>query len=684
MSGIVGIVDLDGAPVDRDLVARMTAFMSFRGPDAQEILIDGNVGFGHTMLRTTFEAQTELQPITLDGKAWLTADARIDGSAQLIAELEGKLQRRLRFSVPSNGHGPDERVPNDAELILYAYEAWGEDCIQHLIGDFAFAIWDTRKRQLFCARDPFGVKPFYYAHVGNAFVFSNTLNCLRLHPTVSDELNEVAIGDYLLFGLNQDLASTTFRDIQRLPQASYLTVSIEGRRIHQFWNAPTSGQIRFPKSEDYVERFKQLFSEAISDRLRTTTVSVSMSGGLDSTSVAAVARELLPGSSAASPLRAYAVVYDRLIPDQERHFSTLAASALQIPIKHIAADDYPLFDERASHAVEQPEPFLVNPTVAQFNELLSSMAAHSRVALSGWDGDALMNEPANSHFAALAKGLKIRKLVADASSFISSHRQLPPIGFRTRLKRLVGTYPRKSYCPEWIDESFTRDLNLRERWIQFTSEPAKAHRTRPYAFRALASTNWAPLFECHDAGVSRLALEVRHPMIDVRLVEFLLSIPAVPWCVNKEILRVAMAGKLPTAVLNRPKTPLAGDPALRRVKESSVRFVDNFKPVSALWKFVNIAACPAVAGEQNSDRLWANLRPFELNHWLENSLRFGLIGKDSDGDEIEYSGTGAEARQKSYQPPKVFIYGDIREVTQAVGNMGNVDGGGAPNTKTAA
>ena len=120
-----------------------------------------------------------------------------------------------------------------------------------------------------------------------------------------------------------------------------------------------------------------------------------------------------------------------------------------------------------------------------------------------------------------------------------------------------------------------------------------------------------------------MALEIRHPMIDVRLVEFLLGIPAVPWCVKKEILRVAMAGKLPKAVLNRPKTPLAGDPTLRRLEESSVRFVDNFKPVPGFRKFVDIAACPRIAGEQNSDRLWANLRPFELNHWLENSLPIG-------------------------------------------------------------
>ncbi len=280
MSGIVGIVNLDGAPVDRDLLTRMTEFMSYRGPDALEIWIDGHVGFGHTMLRTTFEAESEKQPLTLDGKVWLTADARIDGRSELIAELEAKLETKLRLEDRSNGLSFDSRLPNDAELVLYAYHAWGEDCVKHLIGDFAFAIWDSDKRQLFCARDHFGVKPFYYSHVGNTFIFSNTLNCVRLHPAVSDDLNEVAIGDYLLFGLNQDLRSTTFRCIQRLEQASRLTASKNGPVTHRFWAAPENGQTTFPRADDYVETFKEIFSGAVRDRLRTDKASVSMSGGL--------------------------------------------------------------------------------------------------------------------------------------------------------------------------------------------------------------------------------------------------------------------------------------------------------------------------------------------------------------------------------------------------------------------
>jgi asparagine synthase (glutamine-hydrolysing) len=618
MSGIVGIINLDGAPVDRDLLQRMTSSLTLRGPDRQGIWTNANAGFGHTLLHTTREAETEKQPLTLDGKIWLTADARIDGRPELIADLATKLRRKVGTGHSENVSGA-ERPPNDAELILLAYEAWGDDCVAHLIGDFAFAIWDVRQRRLFCARDHFGVKLFYYALVENILVFSNTLECLRLHPAVSDNLNEIAIGDYLLFGLNQDLSSTAFADIRRLPPASSLSLSDGKINIRTYWQPPADGCLRFPTPADYVERFKELLARAIGDRLRTSRVSISMSGGLDSTSIAAVAKDLLPADTLQPTVQACTVVYDRLIADEERHYSTLAARALQIPITHVAADNFLPFEERVPHDLEQPEPFLMNPTSAPFRESLEAMSRFSRVALSGYDGDALMAEPASNHFRRLARELKIRSLLSDMIWYVRARHGPPPIGFRARLKRLLGTYPAKSFSPEWIDESFKKRVGLDERWRTFTAQPTDLHPTRPYAFTVLRSTNWAPLLEGYDPGTHRFPLEVRHPLMDLRLVEFLLEIPAVPWCVNKEILQRAMIGKLPKEILARPKTPLAGDPMRSLIEETDVRLVENFEPNPKLCDFVDLNKLRRVRGQQRSDILWANLRPFAFNHWLTYS-----------------------------------------------------------------
>ena len=456
--------------------------------------------------------------------------------------------------------------------IAQAYEAWGEDCVNHLNGDFAFAIRDSRRQKIFCARDHFGVKPFFYAQPDGNFIFSNSLNELR--PRVSDELNETAIGDYLLFGVNQDLSSTTFRDIHRLPPAHCLTFANGSIAVRRYWTPSIPEEIRFRDDRSYVERFLELLSNAIKERVGTERVSVLMSGGLDSTSVAAIACEM-------SEVRACTVAYDNLIRDEEGHYSTIARDHLGIPGTRINADGYGLFEGD----MDQPEPFLISLLGGQFRDSLRACAEGGRVALTGWDGDALMNEP-------------VRRL-------------------RSRIKRILRPKQIHSSLPEWVDESFAKRTDLSERWqASFRHEPIRKESAR---IRALNSKMWPAIFEGYDASVTKLDLEVRHPLIDTRLVEFLLAIPRAPWCVNKHILREAMKDRLPAAVINRPKTALAGDPALQLVRRASVRWLDSFEVSPQLERFVNLDRRRLLADEQTSDGLWANLRIYALNHWLTNS-----------------------------------------------------------------
>ena len=185
-------MNLDGAPVDRILLGRMTDFMTFRGPDAQQTWVADNIGFGHTLLQTTEESEDEHQPFTLDGRVWIVADARVDAQHELMRKPQ------------ANGHENISSHVTDVELILRAYQVWDEDWVEHLLGDFAFGIWDGSQQRLFCARDHMGVKPLYYAHIGSRVIFSNTLDCIREHPGVSDKLDDLAIADFLLFDLNQD------------------------------------------------------------------------------------------------------------------------------------------------------------------------------------------------------------------------------------------------------------------------------------------------------------------------------------------------------------------------------------------------------------------------------------------------------------------------------------------------
>jgi asparagine synthase (glutamine-hydrolysing) len=331
VSGFVCVLHRDGAPIDRALLQSLTHFLSFRGPDVQAVWSDGGIGMGHALLRTTDESENEQQPAALEERYWIVADARLDDRKGLLGELRG-----AKREVPSNAP--------DGELILHAYAAWGTACVDRLLGDFSFALWDAGHKQLFCARDHFGIKPFYYAQLGELFLCSNTLNCLRLHPRVADELNDSAIGDFLLFGMNYENATTTFRDIQRLPPAHTLTVSARGGQSKRYWAPPTDGRIRYSNSKEYVENFLSILEIAVTDRLRTERVGILLSGGLDSSSVAAVAKEMAGRRVPRTEIRAYTHVYESLIPDREGEYAREVGEFLRIPVKFFVMDEVQLFE----------------------------------------------------------------------------------------------------------------------------------------------------------------------------------------------------------------------------------------------------------------------------------------------------------------------------------------------------
>jgi asparagine synthase (glutamine-hydrolysing) len=603
VSGIVGIVHRDGAPVDRELLGSMTSFMAFRGPDAQEVWLNGSVGLGHAMLRTTFEQAHETQPCSLDGQVWVTADARIDGRSELKAELAARGQV---VSMDAT----------DVGLILHAYAAWGEACVEHLLGDFAFAIWDGRERKLFCARDHFGVKLFYYVQDGPRFLFSNTLNCLRQHPAVSAQLNELAIGDFLLFGYNQDPATTTFSAIRQLPPAHTLTWQDGHEQVRRYWTLPIEAPIRSRRPEEYVQRFKQLFWQAVADRLRIDRVGVFMSGGMDSTAVAAVAKGVMAAQNGATDICASTVVYDRLIPDDERYWSGLAAQHLGIDIDYVAVDGFELYQGWGTPECEQPEPCdepLLAVQFSQFRRIRSSR----RVVLGGHGGDPVLY-PSRRYLLGLIETGQLRRLVSHLPEFVTANRRLPRI--LPTLKKRVGLSPKDQAYPGWLNPSFEKRLRLADRWNACDSPEPSLHPEHPEACEILASSLWPELFRSSDPGVTSFPVEVRQPFFDLRLVSFLLAIPPVPWCENKAILRRGMSGTLPDKVRLRPKAPLGGDPFRVLLAPQKGRYLDTFRTSPTVPEFVDKSKylTGLLDSLRKTKACQVRTSPFSLAYWLES------------------------------------------------------------------
>ena len=604
MSGIVGIVDVDGAPIDTDLLRRMVCSLAFRGPDHQAIWIDRRVGLGHALLRTANEASCEQQPLSLDG-AWITADARLDRRADLVHQLKSRGRDPLDSST-------------DAELILHAYRAWGDGFVEYLHGDFAFAIWDPRERRLFCARDRVGVKPFYYAHVDRAFVFSNTLDCVRQHPRVGCVLNEVAIGDFLVFGFNQDPATTAFAGVRRLSPAHTLTCEDGEVRLARYWSLPTDGRIRYGRAHDYVDHFTEILQEAVGDRLRTDRVGVWMSGGLDSTSIAAMARRLLPHGRDDVELRAHTIVYDSLIPDEERQFAELAAGALRMPASCFAADRYLPFDGWKELHPFTPEP-TDDPFLRMRTDHLKDIASHGRVLLCGEGGDELLWR---SYVVDLFGRMPILELGRDVARSLIGYGRRPGGGIRAKLRTSLRPRGFKTApYPVWLNGAFATRVNLRARWEEAHAVPAQEHPLRPEAYRRLGPASWSWYFEWGDPGATRIPVECRYPFMDVRLVEYLLAIPPLPWFIDKLLLREAMRGILPDRVRLRPKAPLAGDPLVAHLRRRGVTWQHDFQPAPELLQWVDTTAIPTLPGSSGGSDPWRDLRPICLNYWLMNVRR---------------------------------------------------------------
>jgi len=600
MSGIVGIVNLDRAPVDQRLLERMTEFMTFRGPDAQEVWSEGHVGFGHTLLKITDNTEPERQPFTLDGRVWIIADARVDARRDLIVKLQSK------------GHEDLKADATDVELIVRAYHVWGEQCVEHLLGDFAFAIWDSRRKTLFLARDHLGVKPLFYAHVGQSIIFSNTLESIRHHPDVSRKLNDLAIADFLLFGVNQELGTTCFADIRRLPPAHCGNWSKTGTTVRRFWTMPVDEPQYFSDPDDYTERFRELVRAAVSDRLRTKHVGVFMSGGLDSTTLAFTAVEIMRKRSTPSVPIAFTTVLDGIVDNNEAAFVAMVAKKLQIPV-HYHRMQFGYLDDKLEST---PEP-VGDPLAMQWERRqFSWISSQARMCLYGEGPDNALSYEWRPHLSYLIAQRRLLRLAHDLVFHMLAHRRIPllPTVFRNLRKKpeVIGL---TLHYPTWFETSFESHLDLRGRWNQYMDKriDLTVHPVHPKAYESFIGPLWAPLFEGFDAANTSAPLVVSHPYVDLRLLRYLLSVPVLPWCRSKYLVRRAMRGALPAAVLQRPKSPLTSDPAWEWARQAAL---PPLHPSAALATYVRT---DLVSKDLQSPGIFrANLRVRGLNQWLNH------------------------------------------------------------------
>jgi asparagine synthase (glutamine-hydrolysing) len=534
MSGIISLLKEDRSPCDRPLLNQMTEFLAFRGPDDRQVWSQGSVGLGHTLLRTT--AESDRQPLTVaeGGSQWIVADARIDDRANLRQKL-----RDRGCPVADN--------ISDAQLILHAYRVWDTACVEHLMGDFVFIIWDDTKQRLFCARDHFGIVPFYYARINKTLICSNTLNCIRLHPGVSAKLNQQAMGDFLLFGMNMAWDTTSFADIRRLPPAHTLTWTRGKLEIQPYWQLPRClPLIRYRRKEDYVEHFAELFQQAVADRLRSATVTTHISGGMDSTSVAATAYQVLEERGKPFEFHSF-TMGDRSMMPEEDTYATTVAKHIGIPIHVLDVSGCISAIPPKYPETPIPEPAAGIPARNSQLELAKHCATKAPVVLTGFGGDPGLRFGEFFWLECFKHGL-FAQWVAVQFHAISLYRHplfywRRGLGYWRKISRIKQSFP------TWVEPNFSRRLDLPARQREIGADSVD----KISRYGMAQSPFWSNLFETLEPSYTGVAIKHYHPFFDLRLVNYLIAIPPVPWLVNKNILREAMQEKLPQEILQRPK-----------------------------------------------------------------------------------------------------------------------------------
>ncbi|MEX0763203.1 MAG: asparagine synthase-related protein [Dehalococcoidia bacterium] len=612
MSGIAGIMHMDGRQVDGPSLRAMTDIIQHRGPDGSGHWINGPVGLGHMHMVATPESARESQPaVSADDNVVLTWDGRLDNRRELISTL------RSTLAVSERSTDPD--------IVLAAYAAWGRSCPSRLIGDFAFGLWDAARQELLCARDPVGVRVLHYHFDGTRFIFGTEIKQLFTQPGISRELNEVMLGLYLS-GSPRYGDLTFYKGIKRLPGGYSLVASRGGVATESYWNPDPANEIRYKDERQYTEHFREIFASSVQCRLKSAgPTGVLLSGGLDSSAVTSMAGRLRGDEAGQAPaMRAYNFTYADA-PLDERPFVEQVVQDAGIGVEYIHVDDVWAL-KPAPGAAMRDEPFVLPFETLQHRALERMRSDGVRVALTGEGGDEAFS---NGYMLYLRDWLlsgKLRTLWKDLKNATPQYRREAVkymrrgilAGMARRVRRRTN-----GSIPPWIDPEFARRIQLSQRL-----DAVEVYRYRDTHY--LQGRGFPPFFVGNDMRAAMYQVEMRHPFWDSRLVEFLVRIPPtirVQGGRPKQLLKKAMVGVMPPEVLRRNPHGTFGPLVPLGLREQEADRLVGFALNSKLAELgaVNTERFYSVydAYRQGDDsRLGRLLWSFVVEEWLRDARPF--------------------------------------------------------------
>jgi len=532
MCGICGIIHVDERPASPAELRRMLDLLRHRGPDDEGTFIDRNAGLGNVRLSIIDLTPAGRQPMcSPDGRYCLVYNGEIYNYLELKEILQGKHPFQSR---------------TDTEVVLKAFLEWGPDCLHRLDGMFALAIYDRQARELFIARDRFGIKPLYYCSGDDGSIrFASELQALL--PFVRDRRpNRQAVSEYLLFNRTDQGAETFFDGIRKLPHGACGTFKGGKLAIRPWYRLAESLKEPFRDPAEFYDAFRK----SVGLHLRSDVpVGVCLSGGLDSSSIVSV---LLREYDRAD-LHTFSAVYEEGPPADESRFIDVYRPHLQHmfvtrPTAASLAADLDRF------LACQAEPVATLGPYAQF-KVMEMARDHVKVTLDGQGADEALagyHYFFGSYFKQLFSSFRWDRLVGEASAYLSKYQSwyalkyfalyLAPPGFKHTLGR---------WAHDYLSRDFYRESRGRSRLARSLYHPRDLNESLRQHFEHKLEH----LLKWEDLNSMYFSLESRVPFLDHHLVERLLSLPAeklIHRATTKRILREAMAGVLPEPIRTRP------------------------------------------------------------------------------------------------------------------------------------
>lgn len=681
MCGIYGIWHLDGKPVDLSAVQAATTILRHRGPDDEGYLLintqsgktvhcggkDTNPQLGLPNIGQFFGEHFDFvlgfrrlaildlstaghQPMaSTDRRFWIIHNGEVYNYLELRAEL--------------TGYGFRFHTGTDTEVILAAYQKWGQDCLSHLNGMWAFAIWQVEARKLFLARDRFGIKPLYYVDGNSRFCFASEIKALVGPHGIPFQPNDEVVFDYLAMGVlpSPQMGTTFYSGVKGMPASHYLTVTNHGRTLQRYWDIQPSGESGNLEPTRVVEEFGALFTDVVRLRLRADVpIGTCLSGGLDSSSIVGVVNRMMQhehGISAARPgkhQKTFSAVYHADGTFNERQHIEVMAAHTGVHASFTFPTAERLLTDLERLIWHQDEPF---PGVSIFAQWCVMHLASERgvtVLLDGQGADEILAgyRPFGVYLAEKIREGQFRQALLDAKdiriatelsawsmlclSILSIMLQLPskiliplqrtfrqplrifaPLqrAFSVRKGETTQTCLNPSFVHAYKDRFYHRAIVLTDRSMS------------DFAYHAIFDSSLPYLLRYEDRNSMAFSIETRVPFLDYRLVDYTFG-SAAPWRIHagwtKWVLRKAMADVLPPAIAWRKDKVGFEMPEQDLLSKVGSVMRDRFTSESAVGKYLDANVVQSKLGldvpfvdEARRRWRWVN---------LETWLRLGQYG----------------------------------------------------------